>query len=133
MIDSLNGYMNAMPAAGFLSTHLHEVLTYLGQRGVATFLIGVQTGMVGAMTSGIDVSYMADNVLILRYFEALGAVEKAISVFKKRGSAHETTLRQFRITSHGIEVGRVLGEFQGILTGVPTLMNAAGTNDDLLK
>jgi circadian clock protein KaiC len=120
VIDSLNGYLNAMPEARFLTTHLHEILTYLGQRGVVTFLVGVQQGIVGAMTTGIDVSYMADNVLILRYFEARGAVSKAISVFKKRGSAHETTLRSFTITRHGLEVGDVLNHFQGILTGVPT-------------
>jgi len=123
VIDSLNGYLNAMPEARYLTTHLHEVLTYLGQRGVVTFLVGVQQGIVGAMTTGIDVSYMADNVLILRYFEARGAVDKAISVFKKRGSAHETTLRRFSITSTGIEVGPVLDRFQGILTGVPILLD----------
>lgn len=122
IIDSLNGYLNAMPEASFLSTHLHEVLTYLGQRGVVTFLVGVQQGMVGAMTTGLDMSYMADNVLILRYFEARGAVQKAISVFKKRGSAHETTLRGFNITGSGLKVGPVLNNFQGILTGVPTLL-----------
>jgi circadian clock protein KaiC len=123
VIDSLNGYLNAMPEARFLTTHLHEVLTYLGQRGVATFLVGVQQGIVGTMTTGIDVSYMADNVLILRYFEARGAVQKAISVFKKRGSSHETTLRRFDITQSGIKVGAVLDNFQGILTGVPTLLD----------
>jgi circadian clock protein KaiC len=122
VIDSLNGYLNAMPEAGFLNTHLHEVLTYLGQRGVVTFLIGVQQGIVGAMTTGIDVSYMADNVLILRYFEARGKVEKAISVFKKRGSGHETSLRKFAIRSGGLHVGEVLDNFQGILTGVPTFL-----------
>lgn len=129
VIDSINGYMNAMPGAEFLTTHLHEVLTYLEQRSVATFIIGVQAGMLGLMTSGADVSYMADNVLILRYFEARGAVEKALSVFKKRGSAHETTLRQFRITSGGLEVGKVLKDFQGILTGVPTMVDAGGNKD----
>jgi len=123
VIDSLTGYLNAMPDAKFLTTHLHELLKYLGQRGVATFLIGVQQGIVGAMTTGIDVSYMADNVLVLRYFEAKGQVEKAISVFKKRGSAHETTLRRFSIlTAQGINVGPVLDNFQGILTGVPTVL-----------
>jgi circadian clock protein KaiC len=123
VIDSLNGYMNAMPEAGFLATHLHEILTYLGQRGVVTFLVGVQQGIVGsAMTTGMDVSYIADNVLILRYFEAQGSVQKAISVFKKRGSVHETTLRQFDITQRGITVGPVLSNFQGILTGVPTIL-----------
>jgi circadian clock protein KaiC len=128
VIDSLNGYLNAMPAAGFLATHMHELLTYLGQRGVATFLIGVHSGVVGLMTTGADVSYMADNVLMLRYFEARGAVEKAISVFKKRGSAHETTLRQFSITSNGIHVGPVLKNFQGILTGVPALIDQDGAS-----
>jgi len=124
VIDSLNGYLNAMPEAGFLTTHLHEILTYLGQRGVVTFLVGVQQGIVGPMSTGTDVSYMADNVVILRYFEAQGAVQKAISVFKKRGSAHETTLRQFDITRRGIAVGPVLSNFQGILTGVPSILGA---------
>lgn len=124
VIDSLNGYMNAMPEASFLNTHLHEVLTYLGQRGVVTFLVGVQSGIVGGVSTGVDVSYMADNVLVLRYFESSGTVQKAISVFKKRGSAHETTLRKFDITSHGIQVGPVLEEFQGILSGVPVLLHS---------
>ncbi|HSI44342.1 MAG TPA: ATPase domain-containing protein [Methylotenera sp.] len=124
VIDSLNGYLNAMPEASFLTTHLHEVLTYLGQRGVVTFLVGVQQGIVGAMTTGIDISYMADNVLILRYFESSGTVHKAISVFKKRGSAHETTLREFNITSSGIKVGPVLDNFQGILSGIPILLDS---------
>jgi circadian clock protein KaiC len=123
VIDSLNGYMNAMPEAGFLATHLHEILTYLGQRGVVTFLVGVQNGIVGAMSTGMDVSYLADNVVVLRYFEAQGAVEKAISVFKKRGSRHETTLRKFDITPRGIAVGPVLSNFQGILTGVPAILS----------
>ena len=122
VIDSLNGYLNAMPEVQFLNTRLHEILTYLGQRGVVTFIIGVHQGMVGSMTTHIDVSYMADNVVILRYFEALGDVEKAISVFKKRGSQHETKLRRFSITSNGIQIGKVLNNFQGILTGVPTLI-----------
>lgn len=124
VIDSLNGYLNAMPDVRFLSTHLHEILTYLGQRGVVTFLVGVQQGMVGNMSTGVDVSYMADNVLIVRYFESRGAVEKAISVFKKRGSAHETALRRFSISKHGIEVGAVLNNFQGVLTGVPTTIDS---------
>jgi len=133
VIDSLTGYLNAMPDAKFLTTHLHELLKYLGQRGVVTFIIGIQPGIVGSMTTGVDVSYMADNVLVLRYFEARGRVEKAISVFKKRGSAHETTLRRFSITPQGIDVGPVLVNFQGILTGVPTLVgpdvNAVSTLD----
>jgi len=128
VIDSLNGYLNAMPEARFLTTHLHEVLTYLGQRGVVTFLVGVQQGIVGAMTTGVDISYMADNVLILRYFEARGSVQKAISVFKKRGSDHETTLRRFDITKSGIEVGQVLDNFQGILTGIPILLDTPASD-----
>ncbi|WP_051293538.1 ATPase domain-containing protein [Pseudoduganella violaceinigra] len=119
VIDSLNGYMNAMPEARFLTTHLREVLTYLGQRGVATFLVGVQHGPLGTMGGSVDVSYLADNVLMLRYYEAGGAVHKALSVFKKRGSEHETTLRSFEITRQGLQVGAVLDDFRGILTGVP--------------
>ncbi len=80
--------------------------------------------MVGNMSTGVDVSYMADNVLIVRYFESRGALEKAISVFKKRGSAHETALRRFSISKHGIEVGAVLNNFQGVLTGVPTTISS---------
>ncbi len=117
VIDSLNGYLNAMPEGRFLTTRLREVLTYLGQRGVVTFLIGVQQGVVGAMENGVEVSYLADNVLLLRYFEADGEVHKALSVFKKRGSRHETTLRAFDITAQGVRVGAVLKEFRGILTG----------------
>ncbi len=119
VIDSLNGYLNAMPEARFLTTHLREVLTYLGQRGVVTILVGVQQGVIGTMGGTVDVSYLADNVLLLRYYEASGAVHKALSVFKKRGSQHETTLRSFDITSRGIQVGAVLKDFRGILTGVP--------------
>jgi circadian clock protein KaiC len=125
VIDSLNGYLNAMPEVRFLIIHLREVLTYLGQRGVATFLIGVQQGVIGAMASTVDVSYLSDNVLLLRYYEASGAVHKALSVFKKRGSKHETTLRSFDITEQGIKVGPVLKEFRGILTGVPVYVGSA--------
>lgn len=125
VIDSMNGYLNAMPEARFLTTHLREVLTYLGQRGVATFLVGVQQGIMGQMGSTVDVSYLADNVLLLRYYEASGAVHKALSVFKKRGSQHETTLRSFEITRQGIKVGPVLSDFRGILTGVPVRVGNA--------
>jgi len=128
VIDSLNGYMNAMPEARFLTIHLREVLTYLGRRGVVTVLVGVQQGVIGPMGSSVDVSYLADNVLLLRYYEADGAVHKALSVFKKRGSRHETTLRSFDITAHGIEVGPVLNDFRGILTGVP--VKVSGDKDE---
>lgn len=126
VIDSLNGYLNAMPEARFLTTHLREVLTYLGQRGVVTFLVGVQQGLIGQMGSNVDVSYLADNVLLLRYYEASGAVHKALSVFKKRGSQHETTLRSFEITRQGLRVGPVLADFRGILTGVPVREGGCG-------
>jgi circadian clock protein KaiC len=121
VIDSLNGYLNAMPDERFLTTHLHELLTYLGQRGVVSILVGVQQGMIGTgMTTSVDASYIADNVIMLRYFEAAGEVRQAISVFKKRGSAHERTIRRFQISTGGIRVGPVLKDFHGILTGVPT-------------
>lgn len=126
VIDSLNGYMNAMPEARFLTTQLREVLTYLGQRGVVTLLVGVQQGVIGPMGSNVDVSYLADNVLLLRYYEADGAVHKALSVFKKRGSRHETTLRAFSINESGIDVGPVLKGFRGILTGVPVKVAKGG-------
>lgn len=119
VIDSLNSYMNAMPEARFLTIQLREVLTYLGRRGVATMLVGVQQGVIGPTGTNVDVSYLADNVLLLRYYEADGTIHKAVSVFKKRGSKHETTLRAFSIGEKGIEVGLVLKGFRGILTGVP--------------
>ncbi|MBI2769831.1 MAG: AAA family ATPase [Burkholderiales bacterium] len=120
VIDSLNGYMNAVPDERFLVTHMHELLTYLGQRGVVTILVGIQQGMLGGnMSSAMDASYLADNVLMLRYFEHDGEVRQAISVFKKRGSIHERTIRRFSMSERGIEVGEVLRGYRGILTGVP--------------
>jgi circadian clock protein KaiC len=120
VIDSLNGYLNAVPEERFLTTHLHELLTYLGQHHVLTVLVGVQQGMLGgAMSSAMDASYVADNVLMLRYFEDDGDIKQAISVFKKRGSAHERTIRAFRMNEKGIVVGDVLRGYRGLLTGVP--------------
>ncbi|MRW87555.1 AAA family ATPase [Pseudoduganella sp. FT26W] len=121
VIDSLNGYLNAVPDERFLIVHLHELLTFLGQRGVVSIIVGVQQGMVGGhMNNAVDASYLADNVIMLRYFEAEGEVRQAISVFKKRGSAHERTLRRFELCKDGLRVGPVLKEFHGVLTGVPT-------------
>jgi circadian clock protein KaiC len=126
VIDSLNGYLNAVPDERFLTIYLHELLTYLGQRGVVSIIVGVQQGMIGTgMTTSVDASYIADNVIMLRYFEAEGEVQQAISVFKKRGSSHERTIRRFVVGQHGINVGAVLRGFHGILTGVPTY-NAVG-------
>jgi len=122
VIDSLNGFLQAMPNEKLLSIHMHELLTYLGQRGVVTLLIGVQQGMLGGnMTTAIDATYLADNVLLLRYFEAQGEVQQALSVFKKRGGQHERTIRRMSIGLNGIQVGPVLRQFHGILTGVPKL------------
>ncbi|MES2825175.1 MAG: ATPase domain-containing protein [Pseudomonadota bacterium] len=132
VIDSLNGFLQAMPSEKLLATHMHELLTYLGQRGVITLLIGVQQGMLGgSMSSTVDASYLADNVILLRYFEAAGEVQQAISIFKKRGSAHERTIRRIMITSDGIHIGPVLRHFQGILTGVPKLMRDTQAEADV--
>ena len=122
VIDSLNGYMNAVPDERFQSTYLHELLNYLSQRGVATLLVGVQQNMIGtAMTTSADASYLADSVIMLRYYEAEGEVRQAISVFKKRGSAHERSIRRFEIVPQGIRIGPPLAGFHGILSGMPTI------------
>ena len=120
VIDSLNGYLNAMPDERFLIVQLHELLTYLGQHGVATMLIGAQHGLIGMqMQTPVDASYLADSVLLLRYFEDGGEVKQAISVLKKRGGAHERSIRAFSLDAQGIHVGAPLRNFRGILTGVP--------------
>lgn len=120
VVDSLNGYLNAMPDERFLIAQLHELLTYLGQRGVATLMVGAHNGLIGAtMTAAVDASYLADSVVLLRYFELDGEVRQAISVVKKRGGPHERTIRDFSLTSQGILIGEPLRNFRGILTGVP--------------
>jgi circadian clock protein KaiC len=120
VIDSLNGYLNAMPSESFLLIHLHELLTYLNDRGVLTLLVLAQHGLVGvAMQSPIDVTYLADSVLMLRYFEAFGEVRQAIAVVKKRTGSHERSIRQFQISAAGLQIGDPLVGFEGIMTGVP--------------
>lgn len=120
VVDSLNGYLNAMPEERFLIIQLHELLTFLGQAGVATILVGAHSGLIGGnLVTPVDASYLADAVILMRYFEAQGEVRQAISVVKKRGGAHERTIREFELQSGGISVGRPLREFRGILTGVP--------------
>jgi circadian clock protein KaiC len=120
VIDSLNGYLNAMPDERFLTIQLHELLMYLGHKGVATILIGAHQGLIGSqMSAPVDASYLADAVVLLRYFEAKGEVRQALSVVKKRGSHHERTIREFRLERDGIHVGAALREFRGVLTGVP--------------
>jgi circadian clock protein KaiC len=122
VIDSLNGYLSAMPGERFLIIQLHELLTYLGQRGVATLLIGAHQGLIGGqMISPVDASYLADAIILLRYFEVRGEVRQAISVVKKRGGAHERTIREIRLEPGRISLGEPLREFRGVLTGVPIL------------
>lgn len=133
VIDSLNGYLNAMPDERFLVIQLHELLTFLGQSGVASILIGAQHGLIGTqMTSPVDASYLADAVLLMRYYEAQGEVRQAISVVKKRSGAHERSIRSFRIGSDGISLGPPLRELRGILTGVPVPLDETGDALDLM-
>ena len=127
VIDSLNGYLNAMPGERLLIIQLHELLTFLGQANVATILVGAHRGLIGGqMVSPVDASYLADAVVLLRYYETQGEVRQAISVVKKRGSAHERTIRDFRLESGCIAIGAPLREFRGILTGVPIYEGASG-------
>jgi circadian clock protein KaiC len=118
-IDSLNGYLHSMPQEQFLLLQLHELLSYLGNQGVVTILVLAQSGLMGQMHTPIDLTYLADTVVITRYFEALGAVRKAVSVIKKRSGGHEPTIREFSISSEGLMFGEPLADFQGVLTGVP--------------
>jgi len=128
VIDSLNGYLNAVPDERFLTIYLHELLTYLGQRGVVSLLVGVQQGVFHSNDgSAADASYLADNIIMLRYFEAGGEVRQAISVFKKRGSTHERTIRSFEVGTGGIRVGPILKGFHGVLSGLPTIQNPAAS------
>lgn len=120
VIDSLNGYLNAMPGEHFLTAQLHELLTYLGRRGVTTLMVVAQHGVVGAhMISPVDTSYLADSVILFRYFEHAGKVKKAISVMKKRSGAHEESIREMRFDGAGIHLSEPLSRFRGILTGIP--------------
>jgi circadian clock protein KaiC len=122
VIDSLNGYQAAMPEEQALILHMHELLQYLNRQGVTTFLTVAQHGLVGDMKAPVDVTYLADTVILLRYFEALGRVRRAISVVKKRTGTHEDTIREFMIGGRGITLGEPLVQFQGILRGVPALV-----------
>lgn len=125
VVDSLNGYLNAMPEEKFLTAQLHELLSFLGQRGVVTLMTVTQAGMIGQMQSPVDTTYLADNVILFRYFEARGEVRRAISVVKKRSGRHERTIRELSVTARGVEIGAPLEEFQGVLTGVPTFVGNA--------
>jgi circadian clock protein KaiC len=122
IIDSLNGYQAAMPGEHALVLHMHELLQYLNRQGATTFLTVAQHGLVGDMRTPVDVTYLADTVILLRYFEATGQVRRAISVIKKRTGAHEHSIREYRIGSGGVTVGEPLMNFQGVLRGVPVLV-----------
>ena len=127
IIDSLNGYLMAMPDERFLVNQLHELLSYLSERAVATLVVLAQHGTVGSMMPvPVDLSYLADSVLLLRYYEAEGRLHKAISVVKKRSGAHENAIREFKMSSKGLSVGAALEQYRGVLSGIPSFegMNA---------
>jgi circadian clock protein KaiC len=126
MIDSLNGYMHSMPEEKYLSAQLHELFTYLNQMGVSTLVTLAQAGMIGSMRSPIDTTYLADNVILFRYFEAAGRIRRAISIVKKRSGAHEHTIREMSMGQNGLVVGEPLEEFQGVLTGTPVFTGTDG-------
>jgi len=130
VIDSVNGYQAAMPEENSLVLHIHELIQYLNRQGANTFLTVAQHGLVGDMKAPVDVTYLADTVMLLRYFEALGEVRRAVSIIKKRTGHHETTIREFQFGKNGIVFGEPLDEFQGILRGIPTL---AGSRTKLLS
>ena len=122
VVDSLNGYQAAMPQEQFLTLHVHELLQYLNRQGATTFLTVAQHGLIGDMKAPVDVTYLADTVILLRYFEATGEVRRALSVIKKRSGTHEKTIREFEIDGRGITVGPPLQGFQGVLRGVPNFV-----------
>jgi circadian clock protein KaiC len=130
LIDSLSGYQNALPEENFLALQMHELLTYLSQQGVVTLVVLAQHGLIGNMQTSVDLTYVSDNVLMLRFFEAQGQIRRALSVLKKRTGGHETTIREFMIDAQGLRVGPVLDQFQGVLTGVPSF---SGTQGSLLE
>ena len=125
IIDSLNGFLNAMPGERFLAMQLHELLAYLSQKGIATLMTVAQHGFVGTnIDTPVDVSYLADTVLLFRYFEASGEVRQALSVIKKRSGEHERTIRELVMKGGTITVGKILTDFEGVLTGAPTYRGA---------
>ncbi|RDJ03808.1 ATPase domain-containing protein [Rhizobium grahamii] len=130
VLDSINGYQTAMPEENALILHMHELLQFLNRQGATTFLTVAQHGLVGDMKSPVDVTYLADTVVLLRYFEALGKIRRAVSVIKKRTGKHEETIREFTISESGLTLGDPLSEFQGVLRGIPSYM---GKGEELLS
>lgn len=127
VLDSLNGYRSAMLDEAFLVLQIHELLSYLNQRGVVTLMVLAQHGLVGQMQQSVDLTYVSDTVLLLRFFEAAGQIRRAISVVKKRTGRHESTIREYRIDSRGIRVGEPLQDFRGVLTGVPSFVGPSAS------
>ncbi len=125
IIDSINGYLNAMPEERYLSLQLHELLAFLNQQGVITIMVLAQQGLIGSLNAAVDLSYLADTVILWRYFEARGSLRQALSVVKKRSGNHERTIREIKVDKGGIHVGKPLKDFQGVLTGVPSFDRAA--------
>jgi circadian clock protein KaiC len=131
VIDSLNGYLNAMPGEKYLNNQLHELTSYLNQQGVLTILVMAQHGMVAALEAPVDLSYLCDTVINMRYFETAGEVKQSMAVIKKRSGHHERTIREFTLAGgHGVRIGRPLKDFQGILTGAPKF---DGTAEDIMR
>jgi circadian clock protein KaiC len=126
IVDSLNGYQAAMPQENALILHVHELLQYLNRQGANTFLTVAQHGLIGDMKAPVDATYLADTVILLRYFETLGEVRRAVSVIKKRTGRHEQTIREFLVTGQGLSLGAPLEGFQGILQGMPSFTGATG-------
>ena len=127
VIDSLNGYLQAMSSDRSFIVHLHELLAYLNARGVITILVSTQHGFINVDQSSFEATYLADLVILLRYFEALGTVRQAISIIKNRGHDHERAIREFEVGKRGIRIGQPLTEFQGVLTGNPEFSGRPGT------
>jgi circadian clock protein KaiC len=126
VLDSLSGYQNAIPAEQFMLLLMHEMLTYLNHRGIVTILTLAQHGLLGSMQSSVDLTYLSDSVLLLRFFEAAGKIRRAISVLKKRTGRHEDEIREYRFDTRGIRVGPPLTDFQGVLSGTPTYTGQHG-------
>lgn len=124
VVDSLTGYLNAMPEEQYLVLQMHEISTYLNQKGIVTLLLLANHGLVGQMNAQVDLTYLSDTVVLLRYFEASGRIRRAVSVVKKRTGPHEDTIREFTLSSKGVTVGEALEEFSGVLTGVPRYLGA---------
>jgi circadian clock protein KaiC len=125
VVDSLNGYVQAMPDAKFLIIQLHELLSFLSRHGVLTLMTLAQHGLVGQMQAPVDLTSLADSVILLRYFEQGGRIKKAVSVIKKRIGSHEDTIREFKSDSSGVRLGKPLEDFHGVLTGTPTFKGRA--------